>query len=111
MAVFGIASLVSAFMSNDVALIALRFIKGASAGFTVPAGLPIGTITFAEGPARSRALGIYSACAAGGFSLGLVFSGLLTELSWRATLFAPGPAAILLVLIAGPCSRASTPPG
>jgi MFS family permease len=100
MAVFGVASLVSAFMSNDVALIALRFIKGASAGFTVPAGLSIVTTTFTEGRARSRALGIYSACAAGGFSLGLVFSGLLTEISWRATLFAPGPAAILLVLLA-----------
>src|SRR5665213_231198 len=39
--VFGVASVVSAFLSNDAALIALRFIKGASAAFTVPAGLSI----------------------------------------------------------------------
>ncbi len=99
-AVFGVASMVSAFLSNDVALIALRFVKGAAAGFTVPAGLSIITTTFAEGPARSRALSIYTVCGASGFSLGLVFGGLLTELGWRATFLVPGPIAIAL-LIAG----------
>ncbi|MGX7681399.1 MFS transporter [Jatrophihabitans sp. DSM 45814] len=99
-AVFGTASVISAFLSNDLALIALRFVKGASAGFTVPAGLSIITTTFAEGPARSRALSIYTVCGASGFSLGLVFGGLLTELGWRATFLVPGPVAIAL-LIAG----------
>jgi MFS family permease len=99
-AVFGAASVVSAFLSNDIALIALRFVKGAAAGFTVPAGLSIITTTFAEGPARSRALSIYTVCGASGFSLGLVFGGLLTELGWRATFLVPGPVAIAL-LVAG----------
>ncbi|MBN9618547.1 MAG: MFS transporter [Actinobacteria bacterium] len=96
-AVFGAASLVSAFMSNDTALIALRLVKGASAAFTVPAGLSIITTTFAEGPARNRALSIYTVCGASGFSLGLVFGGVLTELGWRATLVFPAPVALLLV--------------
>ncbi len=98
-AVFGVASLVSAFMSNDTALIVLRLIKGASAAFTVPAGLSIITTTFAEGPARNRALSMYTVCGASGFSLGLVFGGLLTELGWRATLVAPAPVALLLVAV------------
>ncbi|MDT4912089.1 MAG: hypothetical protein QOC66_1217, partial [Pseudonocardiales bacterium] len=97
--VFGVASLVSGFMSNDTALIALRFVKGASAAFTVPAGLSIITTTFAEGPARNRALSIYTVCGASGFSLGLVFGGVLTELGWRATLFAPAPAALLIAAV------------
>jgi MFS family permease len=97
-AVFGAASVISAFLSNDIALIALRFVKGASAGFTVPAGLSIITTTFAEGPARSRALSIYTVCGASGFSLGLVFGGLLTQLGWRATFLVPGPVAIALVV-------------
>lgn len=97
-AVFGLASVVSAVLSNDVALIALRFVKGTAAGFTVPAGLSIITTTFAEGPARSRALSIYTVCGASGFSLGLVFGGLLTEVGWRATFLVPGPVAIALVL-------------
>jgi MFS family permease len=99
-AVFGVASVVSAFLSNDTALIALRFVKGASAAFTVPAGLSIITTTFAEGPARSKALSIYTVCGASGFSMGLVFGGVLTELGWRATFLLPGPVAIAL-LIAG----------
>ncbi|HVX46071.1 MAG TPA: MFS transporter [Mycobacteriales bacterium] len=99
-AVFGAASVISAFLSNDLALIALRFIKGASAGFTVPAGLSIITTTFAEGPARNRALSIYTVCGASGFSLGLVFGGLLTQIGWRETFLLPGPVAIVL-LIAG----------
>jgi MFS family permease len=95
--VFGVASLVSAFMSNDGALIALRLVKGVSAAFTVPAGLSIITTTFAEGPERNRALSIYTVCGASGFSFGLVFGGLLTELGWRATLLAPAPVALLIV--------------
>jgi MFS family permease len=97
-AVFGIASLVSAFMSNPGALIALRLVKGVSAAFTVPAGLSIITTRFAEGPERNRALSMYMMCGASGFSFGLVFGGLLTELGWRATLLAPAPVALLIVL-------------
>ncbi|MEO6604093.1 MAG: MFS transporter [Aeromicrobium sp.] len=95
---FGIASVASAFLSNDLALIGLRFVKGVAEAFTVPAGLSIITTTFAEGPARNRALSIYTVCGASGFSMGLVFGGLLTELGWRMTFLLPGPAALLLVL-------------
>ncbi len=96
-AVFGLASVIAALLSNEAALVALRFVKGAAAGFTVPAGLSILTTTFAEGPARNRALGVYTLCGASGFSLGLVFGGLLTELGWRATFLVPGPVALGLV--------------
>lgn len=96
-AAFGIASVVSAFVSNEFALIGLRFFKGIAAAFTVPAGLSIITTTFAEGPARNRALSIYTVCGASGFSMGLVFGGILTELGWRATFLLPGPVALLLL--------------
>ena len=45
-------------MNDGTLLIATRFIKGISAAFTVPAGLSIITTTFAEGPARNKALSI-----------------------------------------------------
>ncbi len=98
--VFGLASVVTALLSHDVAIIALRFIKGVAAAFTVPAGLSIITTTFAEGPARNRALSIYTVSGASGFSLGLVFGGLLTELGWRATFLLPGPVALAIVALA-----------
>src|SRR5690242_292129 len=98
-AVFGIASVVSAALSSPEAIIALRFVKGVAAAFTVPAGLSIITTTFAEGPARNRALSIYTVVGASGFSLGLVFGGVLTEIGWRATFLLPGPVALLLVAV------------
>ncbi|WP_221177224.1 MFS transporter [Nocardioides marmoriginsengisoli] len=98
-AVFGIASVVSATLSSPEAIIALRFVKGVAAAFTVPAGLSIITTTFAEGPARNKALSIYTVVGASGFSLGLVFGGILTEIGWRATFLLPGPVSLLLVLV------------
>ncbi|MCD5351375.1 MFS transporter [Kineosporia mesophila] len=95
--VYGVASVISAGLSNDLAIIALRFVKGMAAGFTVPAGLSVLTTTFTEGLARDRALGIYTLCVASGYSLGLVIGGLLTEISWRLTLLLPGPVALVFV--------------
>ncbi|MEU5580786.1 MFS transporter [Streptomyces huasconensis] len=100
LAVFALASLLGGFVDSGPLLIASRFIKGLSAAFTAPAGLSIITTTFAEGPVRNRALTIYTTCAATGFSMGLVLSGLLTEASWRLTMLLPAPIA-LLALIAG----------
>lgn len=49
-------------------------------------------------PAPDRALGIYTAAAAGGFTFGLVSGGLLTELSRRYTFAVVVPAALVLLL-------------
>ena len=75
--VFGVASVASAFVDINAVIIALRFVKGIAAAFTVPAGLSIITTTFAEGPARNKAFSIYTVCGPSGFSLGLVFGCLL----------------------------------
>jgi MFS family permease len=100
LAVFAVASLLGGLVSTGPLLIGARLIKGMAAAFTAPAGLSIITTTFAEGPARNRALSIYSAFGAGGFSLGLVLSGLLTEVSWRLTLLLPAPVAALVLAAA-----------
>ncbi|MEU2280879.1 MFS transporter [Streptomyces sp. NPDC013178] len=98
--VFALASLLGGLVDSGPLLIASRFIKGLSAAFTAPAGLSIITTTFPEGPLRNRALSIYTTCAATGFSMGLVLSGLLTEASWRLTMLLPAPIA-LVALLAG----------
>jgi EmrB/QacA subfamily drug resistance transporter len=98
--VFVVASAFGGFASSGSLLIAARFVKGVSAAFTAPAGLSIITTTFAEGPARNKALAVYTATGATGFSLGLVFGGLLTEIGWRWVFFLPAPLA-LAALVAG----------
>ncbi|GAA1009001.1 MFS transporter [Acrocarpospora pleiomorpha] len=97
--VFAGASLLGGLVDNGALLIAARFVKGVSAAFTAPAALSIITTTFAEGPARNRALSIFTACAASGFSLGLVLSGFLTELGWRWTFLSPVPVALLALVL------------
>jgi EmrB/QacA subfamily drug resistance transporter len=100
LAVFAVASLLGGLVDNGALLIVARFIKGISAAFTAPAALSIITTTFAEGPARNRALSIFTACGASGFSLGLVLSGFLTELGWRWTFLMPVPVAIIALVAA-----------
>ncbi len=92
--VFVVASALGGLANDGALLVATRFIKGVSAAFTAPAGLSIITTTFAEGPARNKALAVYTATGATGWSLGLVFSGLLTELGWRWVFFLPAPFAL-----------------
>ena len=89
-----------ALVDSGPLLIAARFIKGAAAGFTAPAGLSIITTTFPEGPLRNRALGIYTATGASGFSLGLVLGGVLTTAGWRWTFLLPFPIAAVLLIVA-----------
>jgi EmrB/QacA subfamily drug resistance transporter len=98
--VFVVASAVGALADDGTMLIATRLIKGVSAGFTAPAGLSIITTSFAEGPARNKAIAIYTATGATGFSLGLVFGGLLTEIGWRWVFFLPAPLALITLLAA-----------
>jgi EmrB/QacA subfamily drug resistance transporter len=98
--VFIVASGLGGLANDGTLLIATRFIKGISAAFTAPAGLSIITTSFAEGPARNRALSIYTATGATGFSLGLVFGGLLTEIGWRWVFFLPVPVALIILLAA-----------
>jgi MFS family permease len=100
LAVFTLASLAGGIVDDPALLIAARFIKGVAAAFTVPAALSLITTTFTEGPSRNKALAIFNAFGASGFSFGLVFGGLLTSADWRLTFVLPVPvAAILLALI------------
>src|SRR6202012_4424471 len=99
---FSAASLLGGVVSGAPLLIAARFVKGMAAAVTAPAGLSLLTTTFPEGPMRNRAISIYSAFGASGFSLGLVLSGLLTDVSWRWTLLLPAPVALGTLLAAIP---------
>jgi MFS family permease len=97
---FAVASLFGGLVSSPGLLIGARFVKGIAAAFTAPAGLSLLTTTFHEGAMRNRAISVYSAFGASGFSLGLVLSGLLTEVSWRWTLLVPAPIALLVLIAA-----------
>jgi len=96
--VFALASLAGGLAQDGAWVITARFVMGVAAAFTAPAGLAIVVTTFAEGPQRNRAVGIYTACGATGFSLGLIAGGLLTQIGWRWTFFLPVVAALLILV-------------
>jgi EmrB/QacA subfamily drug resistance transporter len=100
LAVFVVASAIGGVASDGTVLVITRLLKGMSAAFTAPAGLSIITTTFTEGSNRNRALAIYTATGASGFSMGLVLGGLLTELGWRWTFLLPVPFALAILLVA-----------
>jgi len=109
LSVFTVASLLGGLVSDPTLLIVTRFLKGASAAFTAPAGLSYITTTFAEGPARNKALSVYTACGASGFSMGLVLGGIMTEVGWRWTFLLPVPFAIAILAAAPRLLRRDEP--
>jgi MFS family permease len=95
---FAAASVVAAFAGDPALLAATRFVKGFCVALTAPTGLAIISTAFEEGPARQKAVSVYSFFGACGFTAGLVLSGVLTAVSWRWTLAFPAP--VVLVLFA-----------
>ena len=93
---FAAASLVAGLAPDPGVLIATRAVKGFCVALTAPTGLAIISSSYPEGPARNRAVSVYSLFGASGFTVGLLLSGLLTEASWRWTFAFPAPVALLL---------------
>ena len=81
---FSLASAVNAFAQSSNVLVAGRALQGLGAALVSPAALSIITTTFTDPTERTRALGVWSAIAAGGAAVGLLMGGILTDLlSWR----------------------------
>src|SRR6266508_3349016 len=99
--VFTAASLLNGLATTSNVLIGGRALQGLGAALVSPAALSIVMTTFSEGRERTRALGIWSAIAAGGGAVGLLLGGLLTDtLSWRWVFFINLPIGIVAFLLA-----------
>ncbi|MEV3963352.1 MFS transporter [Nocardia sp. NPDC050193] len=81
---FGVASLVGGLATHESVLIGARSVQGLGAAALSPLSLALITVTFEEGPARTKAVGLWAAATMLGGALGVVASGLLTDFAdWR----------------------------
>src|SRR5215211_1375107 len=100
-ALFSTASLLCGLATSETWLVVARGLQGLGGALVSPAALSIITTTFAEGEDRTKALGVWSAIAAGGGAFGLLLGGVLTDtLSWEWIFFVNVPIGIATAMLA-----------
>ena len=98
---FSAASLLNGVAQSSGMLIVGRGLQGLGGALVSPAALSIVTTTFSDGEQRTKALGVWSAIAAGGAAVGLLVGGVLTQVaSWRWVFFVNVPVGIATVALA-----------
>ena len=108
-ALFTVSSMVGGLATTGWMLLGARAFQGIGAALAAPAALSLLTTRFAEGPARVRAIALYTTMSAAGGATGLVAGGLLTQLaSWRWVMFVNVPIG-LAVWVVGRRALAETP--
>jgi EmrB/QacA subfamily drug resistance transporter len=86
--VFALASLTAGLSQTPVLLVVARGLQGLGAALIAPSALSLLANTFAEGPARTRALGIWGGISGVASVAGVILGGLLTEgPGWRWIFF------------------------
>jgi EmrB/QacA subfamily drug resistance transporter len=87
-ALFTAASLVGGLAPTAGWLLAARVVQGVGAAAAGPNTIALIATAFTDARERVRALALMSAVAGGGFAIGLILGGLLTQVgSWRWVLF------------------------
>jgi EmrB/QacA subfamily drug resistance transporter len=98
---FSAASLFNGLAQTSGELIVGRGLQGLGGALVSPAALSIIMTTFQDRGERTKALGVWSAIAAGGAAFGLLLGGILTQLvSWRFNFFVNVPVGIATVALA-----------
>jgi len=102
---FTVTSLVCGLAPTTATLIAFRFAQGAAAALMMPQVMSLIQRTF-DGPARARALSLYSAVIACGAVVGQVLGGVIVSADlfgtgWRPVFLVNVPIGIVLLVLAG----------
>src|SRR3954463_2436338 len=96
--VFSGASLACGLAQSSGFLIGARAVQGIGAAIIAPAALSILVTTFAEGPERNRALGVWGGIAGFGGVAGVLLGGIIVGyLSWRWIFFINVPVGIAVL--------------
>ncbi|WP_041939320.1 MULTISPECIES: MFS transporter [Frankia] len=98
---FALSSLLGGFAQEAVQLIVARGLQGLGAAFLATSALSLLTSSFPEGPARTRALGVWGSLSGVASVAGVTLGGLLTDgPGWRWIFFINVPIGLLGALLA-----------
>lgn len=101
LALYATASFGGGLSPEPWVLLVARAVQGLGGALVFPATLSLVNTTFAEGPARNRALAVWGGAGAAGLVLGVLLGGVLTHgLGWEAVFFVNVPLAALAVAAA-----------
>ncbi|MCU1682202.1 MAG: transporter [Amycolatopsis sp.] len=99
--VFALASLAAGVSQGPLMLIVARGAQGLGSALIAPAALSLLTSTFAEGPARTKALGVWGGISGVASVAGVILGGLLTEgPGWRWIFFINVPIGVAAAVLA-----------
>ena len=98
---FSLSSLAGGFAQTSWMLVAARAVQGIGAAVAVPAALALLATLFPDGPARVRAIGLFTIVSVMGGAIGLVAGGMLTEwATWRWVMLVNVPVGLAVLLLA-----------
>jgi EmrB/QacA subfamily drug resistance transporter len=98
---FTVGSFAAGVSGDFTFLLAGRVVQGLGGAIAAPTALSLIANEFEEGPARTRAFGVYAAVSGAGAALGLLLGGILTNyFTWRWVLFVNVPIGIVLITAA-----------
>ncbi|GAA2030483.1 MFS transporter [Catenulispora yoronensis] len=101
LALFAASCLAGGLATGPAMLLAARAVQGAGAAMLTPATLSQVNTGFAEGPARTRALSLWSAAGSAGLAAGALLGGVLTQAGgWRWVMLVMVPPALFILLAA-----------
>jgi EmrB/QacA subfamily drug resistance transporter len=101
LSLFSVASLIGGFARAPWMLVAARALQGVGGAVVAPASLSLLTTTFAEGPARNRAMGWFGTMSTIGFAVGMMLGGLLTDVAgWEWVMFINVPIGLIVIGLA-----------
>ncbi|WP_020668893.1 MFS transporter [Amycolatopsis nigrescens] len=100
-AVFGCASVLTAFAPSPELLIAARALLGVSAATLMPSTLSLLRNVFTDPKERTAAIGLWSGVVILGFGAGPVIAGSLLAEFWWGSVFLVNVPVVLVILVAG----------
>ncbi|GAA5096593.1 MFS transporter [Nocardia iowensis] len=99
---FGAASVLAAFATSPLLLIAARAVLGIAGATLMPSTLALISNMFRDARQRGLAIGVWATCMSAGIAVGPIVGGVMLESFWWGSVFLLGVPVMVLLLVTAP---------